>query len=245
MAEQNSGKQGDGAGDGAAKKPDGETYEVIEPALPPREAPVVSAPRLLSGFDEDADFDHDPAVAAAKGKVKVGPPLIVGEDDDEAFVKPGLGDERVWAIAGVVLMIGAVIGAIVHAPSNAAWRAILVAAQCFVHAATGVAAIGATASMGQVALGKVDLAAARMFAIVAFFQLLFNLSFQISETKIDEIVIAGVGYLVALRVLFRRPNDQTMIIAGFHFLGWLAVFLIGQLYALANQVAPAAGTTGG
>lgn len=239
MAEQNTGN----AGGGAEKKPDGETYDVIEPSLPPRPAPVINAPKLLSEFDEDADFDHDPAVKAAQGKVKIGPPLIVGEDDEDAFVKPGLGDERVWAIAGVVLMVGAIAGVLMHAPNNSAWRAILVVAQCFVHAATGVAAVGATASLSQLPLGKVDLAAARMFAIVAWFQLVFNLSLQVSTTKIDEIVVAGLVYLLALRVLFRRPNDQTVIIAGFHFLGWLAVFLLGQLYAMANQPGPV--TAGG
>ncbi len=224
-----------------AKAGEPETYEVIEPpSAPAKPSASISAPKLLSDFDEDADFDHDPAVKAAQGKVKVGPPLIEGEDDDDVFVKPGLGDERLWAIVGVVLMIASVIATLVfknEAAGNTAWRAILVGAQCFVHAGTGVAAIGAAASLGQMRLGKVELAAARMFALVGLFQLIFHLNLPITNSKVEEIVLAGMAYLIGLRVLFRRPNDQTMIIAGFHFLGWLAVYLIGFLYAAANQPA--------
>lgn len=237
-----------GAGPPAAADPG--TYEVIEPApAPAMVAPKTPAP-LLAGFDDDADFERDPEVeAAARGGKKAAPrrgKTDTGSHDPHAFVKPGLGDERVWVIAGVVLMIAAVIAVLVNAPANSAWRALLVAAQCLVHAATGVAAIGATASIVQAPLGKVDLAAARMFAIVGLFQLVFNLNLHLMGSKLDEIVVAASAYVLALWLLFRRPVDQTMVIAGFHFLGWLAVFVIGQLYAMAAQpaVQSAAQSTG-
>lgn len=240
----NSGGGGKPAGDGGPSGAD--SYEVIEPE-PRKEtrvgdpigSSVVGAPKLLRDFDEDADFDHDPEVAAASaGKRK--PPTLI-EVEEESLVKPGLGDERVWAIVGVVLMIGAVICVLVNEETNTAWRSLLVVAQCFVQSATGVAALGAAASLGQIAIGKLDLAAARMFAMVAMFQLIFHLSLQVSSGKFDEIVVASLAYVLGLWVLFRRPIDQTMLIAGFHFLGWFVVFVMGQLYAQATAVHPAAG----
>lgn len=230
------------------------------PSVTPRPGrPVVEKPGLLSDFDEDADFDRDPELERARrgegrgsgstpsasyrgGKKLFGRQI---DEDLEPFVKPGLGDERVMAIAGLVLLVAAIITVLINAPVNSIARALLVTFQCFVHTATGLAAVGAATAMLGRPLGSTELASARMFAAVGLFQFLVNLNLMLLTNRVDEIIVAALAYVLALWLLFRRPIDQILVIAGFHFLGWLAVFITGQLYIWASHpaatVAPGAG----
>jgi hypothetical protein len=237
-----------------------ETYDVLDPVpVPPRseaKSPPkaeIKAPALLSDFDEDADFDRDPDVerarrggsppAASKPPKARGPRgvLLASSDvDEEPFVKLGLGDERALTIAGVVLMIAAIIAVLINAPNNALARALLVAFQCMVHAATGLAAVGAAATMLGRPLGPPELAAARMFAVVGLFQFIVNLNLMLLTSRVDEIIVAALAYIISVWVLFRRPIDQILVVGGFHFLGWLAVFVTGQLYIWAQLPSVAA-----
>ncbi len=55
--------------------PKNDTYDVVEPEpSPSTRSPiaesVTAAPRLLNDFDEDADFDHDPEVEAARKRAR-------------------------------------------------------------------------------------------------------------------------------------------------------------------------------
>jgi hypothetical protein len=233
-----------------------ETYDVLDPvpAVPRSEAKSppkaeIKAPALLSDFDEDADFDRDPdverarrggsgAAATANKPPKARGPrgvLFASPDvDEEPFVKPGLGDERALTIAGVVLMIAAIVAVLINAPNNSLARALLVAFQCMVHAATGLAAVGAAATMLGRPLGPPELAAARMFAAVGLFQFIVNLNLMLLSSRVDEIIVAALAYIISVWVLFRRPIDQILVVGGFHFLGWLAVFVTGQLYIWAQ-----------
>lgn len=214
---------------------------------------VVEKPGLLSGFDEDADFERDPELERARrgGSSSSAVSRSTGprrklfgreiDEDLEPFVKPGLGDERVMAIAGVVLLVAAIITVLINAPVNLIARALLVTFQCFVHTATGLAAVGAATAMLGRPLGSAELAVARMFAAVGLFQFLVNLNLMLLSSRVDEIVVAALAYVLALWLLFRRPIDQILVIAGFHFLGWLAVFITGQLYIwAANPAVPVA-----
>lgn len=220
--------------------PEPAAYDLIaedpKPAGTP--APALKVPSLLKDFDEDADFERDPDVERAKsGKPTRSTPTLLAPGE-EPIVKPGLGDEKVMAIAGAVLLIGAVIAVFIRDPGNTPARALLVAFQCVLHAGTGLAALAAAAAMLGKPLGHPDLGAARMFVAVGIFQIIANINVLFPGTRADELALGAAAYFGAVWLLFRRPPDQTAIIAGFHFLGWLAVFLTGQLYAWANRPIP-------
>jgi hypothetical protein len=190
-------------------------------------------PGLRDDFDEDADFTHDPAVEAALGKPEV---HVVGDEpvDRDAlpeFVVPGLGPAKLWGIIGCLFLMVALIASAVNAPDKTIARMALTLYHTAVHTGTGVVAVLVAAFFLEKRVTRFDLAGARMFAAVAAFVALVNLNIDIAGgTKIEEILLATIAYLVIVWVTFRLDRTALFIVAGAHFGLWLVV-QIGLLLA--------------
>jgi hypothetical protein len=92
------------------------------------------------------------------------------------------------------------------------------------HTATGVVAVGVAAHLQGEKLGRVDLAAARMFAAFALFQLLT----QLRVPSAYSVISVGVPWLLALAaywgavlILFRKDRAGATVIALAHFVLWV------------------------
>lgn len=232
-------------------------YELapVEPApsapTTPGKAQIVK-PGLLAEFDEDADFDHDPEVEAAKKGISTG--TKVGTQPAEAktpidptrlMVVPGRGDLKTLAIVGGVAALAAAIGAAFNEPiaDKRFFVAVSLVFDIAMHTITGVGAIGLAAAMLGKVLRNFELAGARMLVATALFALGFQLNFNASA-HILGLALAGGSYFLAVWFLFRLKSQDTLVVSAFHF----ALFILLYLYqwiavwaASAAKAAPAAG----
>ncbi len=237
---------------------DSTPYELEPPAPtpppppPPAGKPHLAAEPVLSGVDEDDDFEHDPQVQQALNK-KPSPkpsssksskhapkPAATDDADPESlpFVKPGFGNAQAWALLGAFLLVGAVIAAAINSPKPFA-MSLLVLYSGVLHVGTGLAAVWVSAKLASQPVGQVELAGARMMVCVGAFLLILNLNIQlIGTSKIEELILATLAYLAALAGLFRLWGRDLGILAGTHFLFWVIVELGMQLSAWANSAIP-------
>ncbi|MCG3124294.1 MAG: hypothetical protein GIKADHBN_02751 [Phycisphaerales bacterium] len=247
------------------KKPDpgvSPTPYELEPAAPdaaPRTPPVpiaaaakpgpapgkLAAEGVLSGFDEDADFDRDPEVERALGKNKrpPAPSPAASETALEPFVTPWLGNAQIWGVVGGFLLVGAIVAAAMNLP-NKFPAALLVLYNGMIQTGTGLVAVYLTARLAGMRIGAIDLATARMLVAVSAFLLLFNLNIHIAGSvtnKWEELLIATAAYVGSVAGLFRLWGRNLGILVITHFVLWLVFELGVRLDAWASAGVAAAG----
>lgn len=173
------------------------------------------------------------------------------------FVTPGRGESQTLAVLGGVLLLAAVVCGLIFMPKGTsagamAANALLTLLQGLMHTATGGLAVAATAWLLRHRLGRVDLAAARVF--VAFSAFLLALSIPIPlEYGLGLALswLAGLlAYWLITMILFRKGPQDAAMVAGFHLLLFLlvhaAVWLESSLRAsLAVSQAAMGGAGGG
>ncbi len=194
---------------------------------------------LLEDFDEDADFDRDPAVdAVIKGTVR-----IVEDDEEgegEPLVKPHWPSPKVLAGAGLLLLLMAAVGAAVNAtppPGDAGAfskvgvvvvAVVWVLYNAAVHTGTGLVAVFVAAHFTQRKFGSVEYAAGRMFVAVTGFLVPYSMN-MIWQTKLEEIVIASLVYVGLLWVLMRLERSTLQLVMLSHFGIWLIMWIGASL----------------
>lgn len=223
------------------------------PAPPPAGKANIDKPSVLEGFEDDADFSKDPEVEAAlKAKPMAGGAARPAPADPAAsgppFIRPGFGDERVWGGIGLALMITTLIAVAVTSrmpmvPTIAA--VVLMLYKVVVHTATGVAAVWIAALLSEQRLGKVELAAARMFAAVSAVALFFSVRISIFgdspvERNIWSAVFGALAYLGLVAGLFRIWGHKLIFVIGSHLGLWLLMQVGLMLHGYLSSVHAAA-----
>src|ERR1043165_7132775 len=174
--------------------------------LPPPAAPEpgkgkIEAPKLLEDFPEDADFDKAPeldrVITGKSGKTESVAPK---PDQKEEFVLPGLGNSKAWAIVGTVLLVGALIATGTTAAGPRFARVMLTLYNTLLHSGTGVVALLVAATLLGKRFGNLELGAARMFAAVAAFSLMFSLHLTLFDVQwvdnILDLLVASAVYVL-------------------------------------------------
>jgi hypothetical protein len=200
----------------------------------------IEAPKLLDGFEEDADFDKDPEL----DRVVLGKPVTLAEPPAkpalEDFVLPGLGNAKVWAVVGVVLLVAAMIATGMQTAPSAQQRllrVLLVLYNTLLHTGTGVVAVFIAATLLTKRLGPFELAASRMFAAVGAFALVMSLRLSLFGIQwLDNVVVlilASGGYVLLVASTFNLWKKHPLAyVIGSHFFLWLIV-AIGMLLSQA------------
>lgn len=234
-------------------KPEPTPYELepAAPAPPPPppgsktpsdQTPKLKADPVLTGFDEDADFDKDPEVERAlKDKpIPTKRPSTdpTPQDPKHPFVKPGFGNAQVWGIAGGFLLVGAVVAAATYSHNKLA-MSLLVLYSGLIHTGTGLVAVYLTARLHNQPVGQIELAAGRMITAIGAFLLIFNLNIPLlGDTKWEELTLAAIAYIGVLAGLFRLWGRTLAILGGTHFMLWMIVELGMMLSTWANSGLP-------
>lgn len=215
------------------------------PGDPPQGAGGESEEGLLSGFDEDDDFEHDPEVQATlegKGRAdrRAAPvkPDPAGEELPsiaEWFVLPGLGGWRSVTVVGVLFaLLASVLSSYGH-ESRPLTQAIYTLYEVALHTGTGVLAVVLAARFSERRVNQPELAAARMLVAVSVLCVFFY-----AQTPLYPVVqypLAVGAYMICIWQLFRLPRYELMLLAGLHFVLWLIVRIGGELEtALATSV---------
>lgn len=223
------------------------SYEV-EPEAPKAPKAKLEGKPLTDDFDEDADFDHDPEVAAALGPKKKRKAKREDEtpEGEKPLVRAGMGPWRFWAGAGgVALLAGLVLAALDVSGGSVAmrdkwfWHSLLVVYNGLLHTGTGVAAIFVTAQILERKFGSVELATGRMLAAMGAFLLVFHLPITLLPVgKLEEWALAALAYVLVLAVTFRFGRVALAIVVGAHFGLWLIVQL-GMTLSQWTVTAPA------
>lgn len=214
----------------------------------------LDAPPLIEGFEEDADFTHDPEVEAAlKGrpvgasKVRVVVPESPPEGPRPEFVRAGLGGPKVWAIVGAVLLAAALIavGVTSKQPASKTTASVfLTLYNVLLHTGTGVVAVWIASVLTERRLGRFELAAARMFTAVAALTFFYSLRVSLfSTSKFEQDMwsafLGAAGYVGAVAGLFRIWGPPLAFVIGSHLALWLLVQVGMLLSALATPLPPA------
>jgi hypothetical protein len=231
-----------------------DTYD-LEPeqpegaARPARAADAAKAkldkPGLLEGFEEDADFDKDPELE----RVITGGAKLPVTTESRADTRPDFGQALFggpvhWAVAGGLMLVGALIATGVNAPNKTFLRIALTLYTAALHTGTGVVAVYLAATLNESRVRSAELAAARMFAAVSAFLLVFRLNINLfgpsyKTWRLEELLLATLAYLVVVVASFRLVRRNPLIfLIGSHFLLWLVV-QVGMELAAAVAAAPA------
>jgi hypothetical protein len=204
-----------------------QTYDVApapsQPTPPPLPKGKIGDANLLHDFDDDADFDRDPAVEAATGRR----PVVVTTEPltpVEPFVKPGFGDVKTLLIVAGVLLLAACVISGINAKAGVLAVVALTLWQGVIHTLTGVAAISIASYFEERPIGAIDLAAARMAVVVSAFLAVARLNLPLPGI-IDELLAAAGVYWFTLWILFRRDATSLFLAAAAHFVCWLAVYI--------------------
>jgi hypothetical protein len=164
------------------------------------------------------------------------------EDDPKPmpeFVKPGLGSAQTIAIAGAVVLLAAVITTLIAGPAGRPPGApaatvpqtvaavLLILVNGFMHSATGLLALGATAWLTDHRFGRVDLGAARMFLIFSVFQLMLTIPLPWTPAVAlgTKWLAASAAYWLLAMALFRKGPEPAGMLGGVHLLLFLLVNL--------------------
>lgn len=217
-----------------------------EPVPPPR--PALPSDPLLSGFDEDADFDKDPEVARAlslKPTIKAATPDSEPEKPREDLVRAGRGEPQIIAgIGGVLALIAVGISAAAH-PDFLFRAALATLLLTILNIAMGIAALSVSAHLQGLAMTRWALGASRMVLAVAAFQLVNAITLPTLGVWGRFILVpaAAAAYLLTLIGLFRFPRHRLFVVASCHGLLSLAAWLMFALYAWALDHPPPATPT--
>lgn len=218
---------------------DPKPYDIDPASEKPAPKPRIDEPGLLSGFDEEADFDKDPELerAITKDRRRVVRPEPAGAlPPHEDFVKPGFGTPVHWLAGGAVVLVAALVATGINAPDKVFFRVLLRLYQVLLHTGTGVVACYVAAALLRQIVGRVDLAAARMFAAVACFALVASLNIRLAgHGFVDNsvrIALAGLAYGLVVAGSFRLWRREPLgYVVGVHFALWLVVQLALELSA--------------
>jgi len=155
------------------------------------------------------------------------------------FVEPGRGGAKGVAIGGVVVLVAAMTLSGATAGDVRAGTLIamvlLTAYQIALHTATGIGALLVASRLAEQQFGRVELAAARMFLAFGLFTLVRTVPIPVPLVGVSLAWIAGLGvYLLAVRVLFNKAWQGTIVIVIAHLLLWV---LMGVGYWLSQVVA--------
>ncbi|MEZ6242814.1 MAG: hypothetical protein R3B57_07195 [Phycisphaerales bacterium] len=210
----------------APRAPDDE-LELIPLDEPEEIAPPTPAPSHR--FDEP----HAAPKPAPKSGPKSAPKTKDAPKEKPAspLVRPGLGGPKAALIAGVVLLVGAMVAAAIRISglqgssfSDSTLAVFYVLYMTLLHTMTGFAALLIAAKVAGRELGKAELGAARMFAAVAAFALVANLTIPI-PTRLDELFLAAVAYTLVVWGWNRLPRVELGIVVTSHALLLIAVAL--------------------
>lgn len=189
----------------------------------------IEAPKLLEDFPEDADFDKDPEMdRVITGKSGRSAEAPAPTDAREEFVKPGLGNAKAWAIVGTVLMVGALVATGASGPEPRFARIMLTLYNTLLHTGTGVVAVFAAAALLRQRFGNLELGAARMYAAVAAFSLLFSLRLTLFDVRwldntIDLLIASAVYVLLVCSTFGLWKRTPLVYVVGSHFFLWMIV----------------------
>jgi hypothetical protein len=212
----------------------------VEPAPPPIPRAKIDKPSLTRDFPEDADFDHDPELNAAitgKNAGGVAGIALPGTHPDLIdFVKPGLGPPMLWLIVGALLTIVALVFTGVNAGDHTPYRILLRLYTIALHTGTAVVALYLAAALQHQIVGRIDLAAARMFAAVAAFGALFAQKLHFTPYSVinnaTPMLLGAIAYLAIVIVTFRLwKREPLAYVVGGHFILWLVVQIAMALSA--------------
>ncbi len=206
------------------------------PPPPPPAAPPAPAPKpqprkgllgrlggMLEGFDEDADFEHDPEVDAALGNKKP-LPGVEAAPVRPPFVKDDPPLPVVWLGLGFVLLLGAVVAAAVNEKNHPVAASFLTVYNAAFHTGTGIAALGVTAILLGRPFGSIEQAGAKMFVAVSAFLVLVNTRITLlGDGRWEELVLASLAYTAAVALLFRLWRRLLLYVVCAHFLLWMGV----------------------
>lgn len=226
-------------------------HEPAEEKCPSCSKPVPAAAVVCvnCGYDYRANMQRQVDLAAAKADAETD----ADEDDRPEFVTPGLGSAKVWGIIGGVVFVLAAVAAGYFVPEGqsagagaVAARVGLVVFQAVLHVPTGLLAVMAVAWYRDERLGRIDLAAARMFVAFALFLLVRHLQIPLPS-------IIGVGlqwllgmlaYWAAVMLLFRKPPEVAGQIGAAHLSLFAGVHTLIAMQAALSAATAAAAATG-
>lgn len=213
-----------------------DTFEIVEDHCPKCGIPMPSLAIVCvkCGYDQRANVVRE----VTTGTVEVAPEpapksaVSAAAPAGPEFVVPGRLSIKTLTIIGGVLTVGALVGAGVWGPRGSFWLVVASLAYTLyviaVNTVTGVAAIAIAAKVSHAGLGRLDLAAARMFAAFALFQALVNvrypLGYQILTSGLP-FLIGAAAYFGAIMLLFKKDRQTTTLIALGHFVLWLLLQL--------------------
>ncbi len=238
-------------GEVSREKPkDEDAYDVVDnPA--PKPAPKIEQPSVLEGFDEDTDFDKDPALKAAQAtqaasKSPKMPTNMHGmsnplsmpdldEDEDvvapstDPLIKPNWLPLKGVATAGAVCAVAAAMFKWYHAPELGSGlpMALLTLYFCALHAVTGMVALIILSLLLRRPSGEYRLGAARILVAVGLFMFLADLGLPWGLSFIP----AAAGYMISVMVLFRMRPNVAVQLAGIHG----GLFMVVQLGFLLQE----------
>jgi hypothetical protein len=186
---------------------------------------------LTDDFDEDADFDHDPAMPKAPA-----PPAPRPKAD--VFVRPGMGNAQVVGTLGVVAAVLATV--LAASLGQGPWyKAVVISLyETGVQTLAGVVAVLFAARMVEKPLGSPELAAARMLLAVATARAILPLSFGVPGTGrfLEGLAVLGV-YVALTWALFRLPRPAWFVMVAGHAILVVALWLGSSIEVWAGSAA--------
>jgi hypothetical protein len=211
------------------------------------ELPTTAVVCVKCGYDQRANVVRE----VETGTVEVAPPAPETKSSENDFVQAGKLTPKTLAIVGGVLTAGAMVSTGVFGPNHTFWlvvgNVLLTLYLIVVNTATGVGAVAVAARMNSQPLGRLDYAAASMFAAFAMFQAAINtrpsLGYQVLTGGVPFVVGAGL-YFGAVMLLFKKDRRTAMMIAAAHFILWILLQLgpvLAGWVAAATVMGPAGG----
>ena len=235
--------------DGAAPQASPGGGDAVPKARPAANAPKgrIDAPGVLSDFDEDADFDHDPEVEAQLASADPKARRKAARDREAAladptkwWTQPGFPGFRAGVVMAGCFAIAGTVLAGVNASDAAIWRSLFMLYQIVLHVGTGMLAVLLAAVMSARRINEPMLAAARVAVAVGAFHLGYALNITLLPGKFEELVVGAMGYVLVLLLMFRLPRYELGVMAIAHASFWVLVE-IG--WVLVRQI-PLAGSAG-
>lgn len=189
---------------------------------------------LKCGYDMHANQVRQTAVGTVEVDPAPAPPAV------HDFVQPGRLKPKALLILGGLFTVGSIVAAIVLVGRDLPTLtrisiAALALYQIALNTITGVAAVAIVGWLHKQPLGRLELAAARMFAAFACFICVSQLQFRIGYSWINSglpFLAAVAVYFGVLMILFRKDRKTTATIAVVHLGLWLFLYVGMAIYSL-------------
>lgn len=203
------------------------------PAPPTARVAKLDAPGLTDDFDEDADFDHDPAMPTAAVPKAPAAPV-------ETFVKAGWGSAQVIGTLGIAAALTATV--LAAWLGDGPWYKAVVLSLYHIGLQTmaGVGAVVFAAWMVEKPIGSSDLAAARMLLAVGLARVFLPMTFGVPYTgRFLEGAAVVAAYGLVTWGLFRLPRPHWFVMVCAHVMLMVVLAIGGFIESWAGS-APAA-----